>query len=312
VAELDEEGVIVDTRVGALDRTPFVFIRSLVLLAKPGIALSVSLTGIAGMVLAERGFPRAELVILGIGALLLSAAGSSILNNILDKRIDILMKRLKGRVEALKLVGEGTALAFAAGMIAISLFISVYFFNVLFTALIVTAILSYILLYTLYLKRSSPYGTILGGIPGALPCLVGFSAIEPKLGISAWILFIIMMLWQPPHFWALAQVYKSDYGKAGIPVLPVAFGTRYANMLMLIYSISLVPLSLSLWLFGYCSVYYAVAALLVGLYFEYAMIRSVRRDAEYGKAFGASIFYILAIMITIIIDVSLNPVLIVK
>jgi heme o synthase len=120
------------------------------------------------------------------------------------------------------------------------------------------------------------------------------------------ILFFIMLLWQPPHFWALAQRYKEDYRRAGIPVMPVIMGTNYTNIFMLLYSISLLPLSLSLWLLGYCSVYYALVAIIVGFYFEYGVFRSVLRSADYGMAFGASIIYILILMASLIIDVCLS------
>jgi len=169
-------------------------------------------------------------------------------------------------------------------------------------------VLSYTTLYTLYLKRSSPYGTILGGLPGALPVLIGSAAVNPVLGIQAWILFVLMMLWQPPHFWSLAQMYKDDYSKAGIPVLPVAFGSKYTNVMMLAYSLSLIPVSLSMWFFGYLSQYYAISAILIGLYFQYIMVRSVLRDGYYGRVFGASIVYILGIMLAVVLDVLLSPV----
>ncbi|HEX3034054.1 MAG TPA: heme o synthase [Thermodesulfobacteriota bacterium] len=280
---------------------------STILLLKPGIILSIAFTGFAGMVLAYRGVPPVDFALLGILSLLLGAGGSAILNNILDKQVDALMDRLNRRVEALQVIGERAALLISVVFIAVSLSISFYFINAVNGLLIIAAILSYTFLYTLYLKRSSPYGTIPGGLPGALPVLIGYSAVTPAIGIDGIILFIIMILWQPPHFWALAQKYRDDYKRAGVPVMPVVFGTEYTNILMLIYSLSLLPLSLSLWFFGYCSVIYAVMAIAVGLYFEYVMIRSVLRSSNYGKAFAVSIAYILVLMASLIVDVSLNP-----
>jgi len=288
------------------ERVPGNIVSSAILLSKPRIILSVAFTGFAGMVLAYRGIPPSSLVIFTMLSLLLSAAGAAILNNLLDKQVDIMMDRLTRRVEALRVVGEKTALALSILFIAVSLIISFYYLNPVNGILIICAILSYTLLYTLYLKRSSPYGTILGGIPGALPVLIGYSAVNPRVGIDGVILFLFMILWQPPHFWALAQKYKEDYKRAGVPVMPVAFGSRYTNIFILLYSLSLFPLSLSLWLFGYCSTYYAVLAILFGAYFEYVMIRSAIKDSSYGKAFGISIVYMLAIMASLIIDISLN------
>jgi protoheme IX farnesyltransferase len=260
------------------------------------------------MVLSYKGIPSLSLILLAISSLLFSAAGAAILNNILDKQIDVLMKRLGRRVEALNVVGEKTALLIALLFILVSQFISFYFLNLVSGILIITAILSYTLLYTLYLKRSSPYGTIPGGIPGALPVLIGYSAIKPSLGIDGVILFLIMILWQPPHFWALAQKYKNDYQNAGVPVMPVALGTKYTNIFMLLYSLSLFPLSLSLWFLGYCSSFYAIAAIIFGVYFEYVMVKSVLTNSNYGKAFGMSILYILVLMASLIIDISWDSV----
>lgn len=282
-----------------------IFTSTLILL-KPGIILSVGFTGFTGMVLANRGIPSLELLLIGLASLLLSAAGAAILNNLLDRCIDTHMNRLSKRVEALQVVGEKTALTLAIIFILTSLFLSFSFINTLNGILTLVAILSYTVLYTLYLKRSSPYGTIIGGLPGALPVLIGYSVVNPGIGIDGIILFLFMILWQPPHFWAIAQKYKDDYKKAGIPVMPVVLGTRYTNIFMVLYSISLLPLSLSLWFFKYCSSYYAIAVIIFGVYFEYVMIQSALTNSNYGKAFGVSILYMLAVMASLVIDISLQ------
>jgi protoheme IX farnesyltransferase len=287
-------------------RQPAKIATSTLLLLKPRIILSVAFTGFAAMVLAFQGTPPLDKAFYCICSLLLSAGGAAILNNILDREVDVLMSRLNKRVEAMQIVGERFAIFTAFSFILISLFISFYLINIVNGILIVTAILSYTLLYTLYLKRSSPYGTILGGIPGALPVLIGFSAIKPELGLGGLILFLFMILWQPPHFWALAQKYKDDYRSAGVPVMPVVLGTKYTNVLMLIYAMSLLPLSLSLWFFGYSSAYYAILAIIVGIYFEYVFIKCAVSNSGYGKAFGVSILYMLVIMLSLVFDIFLR------
>lgn len=284
-------------------RQPAKIATSTLLLLKPRIILSVAFTGYAAMVLAFQGTPPIDKTFYCISSLLLSAGGAAILNNVLDKEVDILMSRLNKRVEAMQIVGEKFAIFIAVSFILISLFISFYLINIVNGILIIAAILSYTLLYTLYLKRSSPYGTILGGIPGALPVLIGFSAINPGLGLSGLILFLFMILWQPPHFWALAQKYKEDYRSAGVPVMPVVLGTKYTNILMLIYAVSLLPLSLSLWFFGYSSAYYAILAIIFGIYFEYVFIKCAATNSGYGKAFGVSILYMLVIMLSLVFDI---------
>ncbi|GJM16396.1 MAG: protoheme IX farnesyltransferase [Thermodesulfobacteriota bacterium] len=289
-----------------VEKAPSNIVVSTVLLSKPGIIVSVAFTGFAGMVVAAKGLPSLSLILLTMAALLLSAAGSAILNNVLDKQLDVLMDRLSKRAQALEVVGVRTAIFIASLFIVISLFISLSYLNYIAALLIIAAILSYTLLYTLYLKRSSPYGTILGGLPGALPVLIGYAAIQPNIGLDGYILFAFMMLWQPPHFWALAQKYKLDYKKAGVPVMPVAMGTKFTNIMILIYSISLLPLSLSFWFLGYASAYFAILAIIFGGYFEYVIIKSTVTNSGYGKAFATSIFYMLGIMAALILDLSFN------
>ena len=285
---------------------PAKIVVSTILLSKPGIILSVAFTGFAGMVLANRGLPSLHLTVLTLVSLLLSAAGSAILNNVLDKQIDVLMNRLSKRVDALEALGVKTAVAIASVFIAVSLFISFYYINAVNGILTIAALLSYTLLYTLYLKRSSPYGTILGGLPGALPVLIGYAAVNPVIGVDGYILFAFMMLWQPPHFWALAQKYKLDYKKAGVPVMPVALGTKFTNVMIVLYSVSLLPLTLSLWLLGYTTIFFAIFAVISGVYFDYVVIWSTLNNKGYGRAFAVSILYMLVIMATLIIDMIFN------
>ncbi len=284
---------------------------SAVILSKPGIIMSVAFTGLAGMVVANRALPSTQVIFLCVASLLLSAGGAAILNNLLDKKIDRQMTRLNKRVKALQVLGERNAWIISIFMMVVALFLSFSYFNYVNAALILLAILSYTLIYTLFLKRTSPFGTVLGGIPGALPVLIGYTAIKPVLQLDAIIVFVFMMLWQPPHFWVLAQKYKKDYEKAGINVLPVALGTKYTNMLILIYSLSLIPLTFILWLTGTNTVYFAVFAAISGIYFNYLVVKSVFANSGYGKAFSASIIYMLLIMLGIVIDIlakSLSPV----
>ena len=199
---------------------------SAIILSKPGIIISVAFTGLAGMVVANRALPSGQAVFLCVISLLLSAGGAAILNNLLDKKIDKQMTRLNKRVEALRTLGDRNAWVISILMMVVALVVSFSYFNYVTAALILLAILSYTLIYTLFLKRTSPFGTILGGIPGALPVLIGYTAIKPVPQLDAIIVFVFMMLWQPPHFWVLAQKYRKDYEKAGINVLPGRSGHK--------------------------------------------------------------------------------------
>ena len=285
------------------------YLAALLLLCKPTIILSVGLTGFTGMILASRSFPEPNLVILTILSLVLSAGGSAIINNIIEREKDQLMERLAKRVEALKIVGIGGASFFASLLITFSLGLSFFFINLTNFILIVMAILSYTVYYTLFLKRSSPFGTVLGGIPGALPVIIGFSAIQPNISkdyIDVLILFIFMMVWQPPHFWALAQHLSDDYKKAGFPVMPLIYGQKYTNYLIAIYSLALLPISLYFWVVGIASSFYSFIAIIMGVAFLYTVFLSFKKKGHYILVFLFSIFYMLVINLSLAFDILLN------
>ena len=198
-------------------------LKALISLSKPNIILSVGLTGLTGMILANRGIPDIKLVFFTMISLILSASGAAMINNIIEQDKDKLMERLSKRVESLTLIGEKNLTIIASFLTTFSLGVSFFLINTTNFIFTLAAILSYTIYYTLFLKRSSPFGTVLGGIPGALPVLIGFSSVDPNISelyINGIIMFIFMMLWQPPHFWLLAQYQADDYKKAGFPVMP--------------------------------------------------------------------------------------------
>jgi len=279
---------------------------SAVLIAKPGIAAGVAVAGMAGMVLAEEGIPSPRVLLLCLSSILLAASGSAILNGIFDSRMDARMPRLSGRVAAMRRVGARGAVCLAILLIACGLFLAYRFLNGTAALLVLSAILSYTLLYTLVLKRRSPYGTIPGGIPGALPVLIGYSAVSGRIGPDGWILFLVMLLWQPPHFWALALKYQDQYRDAGVPVLPVVRGEPYTRVLIFLYAVALLPMSLALWAFGYCSGRFAAAAVLLWAGFLLSYYRNAVARRRYGRAFGASIVYLMGLFAALVGDILLR------
>ena len=279
---------------------------SALLVSKPGIAGGVTLAGLSGMVLAGRGLPAAGRGVLCLACILMAASGSAVINGLLDAGIDSHMRRVAARAEALVKVGQRGALVFSLALIAASLAVSGLFLNATATMLLLGAVAGYTLLYTLFLKRRSPYGTVPGGIPGALPVLIGYAAVEPHIGADGFLLFLLMLLWQPPHFWTLALQCQDEYRSAGIPVLPVALGEPYTKILVFLYAAALLPLSLCLWWLGYCSPYFAAAALVLGAGFLYSCYRNIVASRRFGKAFGASIIYILGLLLAVIVDISIR------
>jgi protoheme IX farnesyltransferase len=279
-------------------------VASVVLISRPGIAAGVTLSGLSGMVLAGKGLPSAAAALVCLSCILMAATGSAVANGLLDADRDARMRRLDARVSALDRVGRKEALALSLALIAGSQALSWRYLNATAAVLLLGAVVTYTVLYTLYLKRRSPYGTVPGGIPGALPVLVGYAAVEPSLGADGILLFLLMLLWQPPHFWALALKCREDYRSAGFPVMPVAMGETYTKILIFAYAAALLPLSLCLWGLGYCSPGYAFAATALGAFFLFSCYRNIVANSRFGRAFGASIVYILGLLLAVIIDVS--------
>lgn len=276
---------------------------ALLLLAKPGIVAAVLLSGFTGMVLAERRWPDAGSALACMASLFLAATGSAMLNNVLDFPLDVQMERLRTRVVALERAGRKRVLATAVVAIIAALAMALRYLNLLAFVLTLTAVLSYTLLYTLRLKRHSPWGAVPGGVPGALPVLIGYAATGHPIGFGGIILFSVMLLWQPPHFWALALSHRHDYAAAGLPVLPVVYGERYTKLLVFIYATALIPASLSLRLFGYCTVWYAGAALVGGGAFLTTCCFTMVRNDRPATAFSASVLYLLFLLAAILCDI---------
>jgi protoheme IX farnesyltransferase len=232
----------------------------------------------------------------------MAAVGAAMINGVLDAAPDRRMARLEKRAAALARLGPGRVLAAACVLLALSLALASVRLNPLSTALTLAAALSYTVVYTLYLKRRSPFGVVPGGIPGALPALIGYAAVAGRLGPEAFVLFALMLLWQPPHFWALALECRNDYAAAGVPVLPVAMGEAYTKALIFLYATALVPASLGLWLLGAASAPFAAVAVADGTVFLAACYAFVIRTPRYALAFRASILYLAILLLALIAD----------
>ncbi len=272
------------------------------MIAKPGIAAGVAVSGLAGMCLAAGGLPGAAKAALCLTCIVAAACGSAVMNVLLERRTDAMMQRTAWRDGAVAEVGAAGAAAASLALVSSSFMLSWFFLNRLSALLILAASFSYIVLYTVLLKRRSPYGTVPGGIPGALPVLIGYSAVKGGIGIDGVILFLIMLLWQPPHFLALALKYREQYEAAGIPVMPAALGERYSKFFIFAYAAALPPLSLMLSVFAGGSTYFGVYALTLGVLFIGLYYFDIVQLKKYGRAFGVSIVYILALMVGVIID----------
>lgn len=277
---------------------------SVLLLTRPVILALVTMSGFTAMVLAAGGLPARGDALAGGAVLLLSAAGSAMLNSVLDYHLDCRMPRLTARIRALETLGRTRTILVATTLIVAGVVVSVTYLNILVTLLTLAAVFGYLVPYTLRLKRTSPFGAIPGGIPGALPVLIGYASIKPIIGPDGLILFLLVLLWQPPHFWTLALRYQDDYRAAGLPVLPAALGKPYTKTFILLYATALLPLSLSLWFFGYCSAGFAVLALLSGGILLVTLVHSLF-TSHFIWAFHATNGYLTLLLALIVADVSL-------
>jgi len=288
------------------EATPLAAGRDYLTLTKPRIMTLLLLTGAAGMFVGAQGVPPLGLVVVTMLGLALACGGAAALNHVLDRDIDVLMgSRTKERPVASGRVTPEQALEFGIVLSAVSFALLASAVNVLTAVLALVGNLFYVLVYTRWLKRSTPQNIVIGGAAGAVPPLVGYAAATGSLALPALWLFLIVFLWTPPHFWALALMIKNAYAAAGVPMLPVVRGDRETARQIVLYSLVMVAFTVfvGLWL----GPLYTVAAIVLGAVFI-ALALLLRRDLSRAHAkvlFHYSLLY-LALLFT---AAALDPVL---
>jgi heme o synthase len=285
---------------------PLASARDYLTLTKPRIMTLLLLTGAAGMFVGAQRVPPLGLFVVTMLGLALACGGASALNHVLDRDIDALMgTRTEKRPVASGRVTPEQALEFGVLLSAISFALLASAVNVLTAVLALVGNLFYVLVYTRWLKRSTPQNIVIGGAAGAVPPLVGYAAATGSLALPALWLFLIVFLWTPPHFWALALMIKNAYAAAGVPMLPVVRGDRETARQIVLYSIAMVAFTVAVgaWL----GTLYTVAALVLGAIFIVLAV-VLRRSLSRGHAkllFHYSLLY-LALLFT---AAALDPVL---
>ncbi len=272
-------------------------------LTKPGIVTLVLITTLGGIYIGSRGNLEPDIVLwtlLGTG---LAAAGSAVINMFFDRDIDTLMERTSARPLPRGAVNPKNALLFGILLLVLSFLILYVLVSPLASFLSMVASFSYVVLYTVLLKRRTPVATEVGGISGALPPVIGYVAGYGSIDLNAFVLFLIMFMWQPPHFWVLALKYRDDYAKAGIPTLPVARGVFITKLKTLVYTVSLLPLSLVPYAIGMTGKLYFITALILSTaYTAYTLRFLFSREEESMKLFFFSIFYIATLFSMMVVD----------
>jgi len=277
---------------------------ALLTLTKPGIVAAVTLSGFAAMVLAGNGLPETRTALSCLASLLLMAVGAALTNSVLDQRMDQRMERLALRSAALKRIGAGSALVSAAVSTCAALTIASAELNARVVLLLLAASLSYVLFYTLMLKPYTHWAAIWGGIPGAIPVLVGSAAVSTAPDSATLALFLILLLWQPPHFWLLSLAHMEEYQAAGVPVLPLRKGIGFTKRSICLGALALIPASLLPWSAGPCSRAYALCALALGSLFLLVCCYYLYFRSDYRPLFRGSILYLTLLLTGIIIDLS--------
>ncbi|RWZ78893.1 MAG: protoheme IX farnesyltransferase [Candidatus Microsaccharimonas sossegonensis] len=271
--------------------------RSYVQLIKPGITLSNTLTGIAGFFLAASTVPLNVLVLVGvIFGVALIIASACVFNNVLDRKIDTRMKRTKKREVANGVINVYKALVFGSVLGVIGFVTIIILTNVLTFFLGVIAFFWYIVVYG-YAKRKTVFSTIIGGVAGALPPVAGYTALTGRIDLAAIILFVILFLWQMPHFYAIAMFRRSDYSSAKLPIWSVTYGMKSTKKQILMFTITYALASGLLYVFGYTHIFYLILSVAVSAYWLHQAIAFYNKvdDEKWARnMFGASLVVLLS------------------
>ncbi|HBR68894.1 MAG TPA: protoheme IX farnesyltransferase [Rhodospirillaceae bacterium] len=274
-------------------------------LLKPKVMSLVVFTAFAGMWVAPgAGDMHPFLAAVAILCIAVNAGAAGAINMWYDRDIDAVMKRTSGRPLPLGRIEPGDALSLGIFLSIFSLMIMSLATNLMAAALLAVANLFYVFVYTVWLKRTTPQNIVIGGAAGAFPPMIGWAAVTGDISLFPVILFAIIFLWTPPHFWALSLFANEDYKRANIPMLTVTAGARATKIQMLAYTLILLPVTLAPWLLGFSGAVYGVCALGLSGFFVFTAVRVFLSDdlKNARQMFGYSVFYLFALFLALMID----------
>ncbi len=279
-------------------------VRAFVALTKPRIIELLLVTTVPTMVVAEQGLPSLWLIVATVIGGTLAAGGANAINMYVDRDIDRLMERTKGRPLVTGAVAPTEALVFAVTIEVVAFFWLWATVNLLSASLAVAACLFYVFVYTLWLKRSSTSNIVIGGAAGAAPVLIGWSAVTNSLSWAPVVLFGVIFYWTPPHFWALAIKYRDDYAAADVPMLPSVASTRTTAIRIVVYTVVLWALSLVFAPVADMGALYVVSAVVLGGIFLGLSVHVLREQSTRAamQLFGYSITYITLLFGAMAVD----------
>ena len=274
-------------------------------LTKPRVVMLIVFTAIVGMFLAVPGWPGVTALVFGTLGIGLASSSAAVYNHVLDARIDIQMMRTRGRPLPQGKLTEKSALMFATVLCIISMLILGLLVNALTAILTFVSLIGYAVVYTAWLKRATPQNIVIGGAAGAAPPVLGWTAVTNEIHAGALLLFLIIFVWTPPHFWALAIARKEEYARVDIPMLPVTHGDAFTRLNILLYTILLLVVTILPYLIGMSGLIYLAAAFVLGLRFLWFAIRMYRETGESElpmQTFKYSISYLGFLFTALLID----------
>ncbi len=273
-------------------------------LCKPKVVLLILFTALVGMFLSTEGFVPFNAWFWGLIGIGFGASAGAALNHWVDEEIDARMERTHARPLPQGNISGRQAVIFALSLATLSMVVLVVFVNVLTAILTFASMVGYAVIYSMFLKRSTPQNIVLGGAAGAAPPVLGWTAVTGELHGEALLLFLIIFIWTPPHFWALAIKRVDDYAKAEVPMLPVTHGIAFTKLHILLYTILLVIVTIMPFVVMMSGTIYLAGAIALGAGFVFYSVKLYQSDGDqYAmKTFGYSIFYLSALFGFFLLD----------
>lgn len=278
--------------------------RAYLKLCKARVVLLMLLTAWVGMCLATPHLVPWQPLVFGLTGIALIASGAAVVNHLVDRHIDAKMFRTENRPMPMQQISPQQALTFALSLSTLGMFILIAFVNPLTALLSFIALIGYAVIYTMYLKHATPQNIVIGGIAGAMPPLLGWTAVTNSLDANGLLLVLIIFIWTPPHFWALAIHRRAEYAKADIPMLPVTHGVKFTKIQILLYTILLIACTTLPFITGMCGWLYLIGSLALGSRFLYWSLKLMFSDNSLValKTFKFSIYYLMFLFIILLAD----------
>ncbi|MEC8416593.1 MAG: heme o synthase [Pseudomonadota bacterium] len=273
-------------------------------MTKPNVVMLLLLTALVGMCLATPTWVSAVTLICGLAGIGMLSASAAVINHVVDHRIDSMMARTFNRPVAKGKVSVTSALWFAAALGVIGFVVLAAFVNMLTAWLTLASLVGYAFIYTMYLKRATPQNIVIGGLAGAAPPLLGWTAVTGEIHAHALLLVLIIFTWTPPHFWALAIHREKDYAKAKVPMLPVTHGVGFTKTSVLLYTVLLGIVCLMPYLTGMSDLIYLIGSSVLNAGFLYYAVKlKYAADEQTAmKTFRFSIIHLMVLFVVLLLD----------